>query len=248
MSFDHKKRRMESSCVPMALLFLLGMLLSSPSLARPDHDFYFLVLLWPGTYCSQSKCCRPTTGNPADDFLIRGLWPVDAATESVLTRCSKEPFIKKELEGLEDELALHWSNLKCPSNNGMAAWRSTWKTYGTCSNKTETNYFEDALDLRNEVDVLNALEKQGIIPNGIPYPYTSIVGAIEKKIGVKPMIRCNSKDELYEVYICVDKHANFPIECPFDMHFTCNPSIFFPVFDANKLKSEDLIKMPISVE
>ncbi|KAJ0971272.1 hypothetical protein J5N97_019231 [Dioscorea zingiberensis] len=252
MSLDKKKKKsMEysSSCVPLMSLFLLGMLLSSP-LASADFDFYYLVLMWPGTYCSQSKCCRPTTGPPPDDFIIRGLWPVNYTTESVVTKCGSEPFIKKELEELEYQLAWYWSNLKCPSNNGMSSWKSAWKTYGTCSNKAEKDYFELALNLRKEVDVLAALEKEGIIPRkGYPYNYINVLTAIKENIGVGAMIRCNSKDEIYEVYICMDKYGKSPIDCPFDLHFTCAPWIFLPEFDGNKLnKSEtSFIKMPIDL-
>lgn len=31
---------------------------------------------WPGSYCDTKKsCCYPTTGKPAADFGIHGLWP-----------------------------------------------------------------------------------------------------------------------------------------------------------------------------
>ena len=37
----------------------------------------FLHLQWPGSYCDSQKssCCYPTTGKPAADFGIHGLWP-----------------------------------------------------------------------------------------------------------------------------------------------------------------------------
>lgn len=36
----------------------------------------FLFKKWPGSYCdTQKKCCYPTTGKPAADFGIHGLWP-----------------------------------------------------------------------------------------------------------------------------------------------------------------------------
>lgn len=34
------------------------------------------ILQWPGSYCdTMTSCCYPTTGKPAADFGIHGLWP-----------------------------------------------------------------------------------------------------------------------------------------------------------------------------
>ena len=34
------------------------------------------VMQWPGSYCdTKQSCCYPTTGKPAADFGIHGLWP-----------------------------------------------------------------------------------------------------------------------------------------------------------------------------
>jgi len=34
------------------------------------------LLQWPGAYCDTSRaCCYPTSGKPAADFGIHGLWP-----------------------------------------------------------------------------------------------------------------------------------------------------------------------------
>lgn len=31
---------------------------------------------WPGSYCdTEASCCYPTTGKPAREFGIHGLWP-----------------------------------------------------------------------------------------------------------------------------------------------------------------------------
>ena len=35
-----------------------------------------VVMQWPGSYCdTKQSCCYPTTGKPAADFGIHGLWP-----------------------------------------------------------------------------------------------------------------------------------------------------------------------------
>lgn len=41
-----------------------------------NSSFGFVHLQWPGSYCdTQKSCCYPTTGKPAADFGIHGLWP-----------------------------------------------------------------------------------------------------------------------------------------------------------------------------
>lgn len=61
-----------------------------------------------------------------------------------------------------DYLNTYWSNIKCPSNNGMSAWKSTWKTYGTCTGLDEYNYFYTALVLRHHIfDLLSILKNNG---------------------------------------------------------------------------------------
>lgn len=38
--------------------------------------FLCFIIKWPGSYCDTEKsCCFPTSGKPAADFGIHGLWP-----------------------------------------------------------------------------------------------------------------------------------------------------------------------------
>ena len=38
--------------------------------------FKNIFMQWPGAYCDTKRaCCYPTTGKPAADFGIHGLWP-----------------------------------------------------------------------------------------------------------------------------------------------------------------------------
>ncbi|XP_039118639.1 extracellular ribonuclease LE-like [Dioscorea cayenensis subsp. rotundata] len=248
-----------SSFVPTAVL-LFGMLfLTSPLSVLADFDFYYFVLMWPGTYCEQSKCCHPTTGNRVQDFLIRSLQPTNISYETD-TKCRSESLYTNKLDNLMDYLNTYWSNIKCPSNNGMSAWKSTWKTYGTCTGLDEYNYFYTALVLRHHIfDLLSILKNNGITPDiSQEYSLTSIKEAIAKGIGAKPQIKCNSKNQLYEVYICLDKAALTTIECPEDLGFTCATDIYFPPVNQTKLNhtmpnfDKDFmarkIIMPISLE
>ncbi|XP_039118637.1 intracellular ribonuclease LX-like [Dioscorea cayenensis subsp. rotundata] len=172
---------MAFSCVTALTLFM-GMMLFASSLlvSAANVDFLYLVLMWPRAYCSQSVCCRPTTGMPAEDFFIRGLWTYNEAGKPV-TRCTREPYNSTEMEGLEPELYEYWSSIKCPSNDGSLYWKKAWKTYGTCTGMYQPTYFETALDLRAQVDLLTALANKGITPSETrKYSMESIEKAIEE--------------------------------------------------------------------
>jgi ribonuclease T2 len=59
--------------VLLKLLVFQGLFVSRP---QEDFDFFYFVLQWPGAYCDTSRaCCYPTSGKPAADFGIHGLWP-----------------------------------------------------------------------------------------------------------------------------------------------------------------------------
>ncbi|KAG1330051.1 extracellular ribonuclease LE [Cocos nucifera] len=244
----------------LALVFLLGVLFATPLFAIKSFDFFYLVLMWPGAYCAQSKCCLPTTGLPAEDFFLRGLWTyngTDSTNMKPVTKCIKNsPFYINQLSNMSEELNSYWSNIRCPSTSPKSSWKSTWKTWGVCSGMNETDYFQFALELRAEADLLSFLSKKGIYPDYNLYNLTDIQSAIAEGIGVTPDIRCSKgpfgKFQLYEVYICVNKVGKF-VECPGFQGFTCSSSILFHPFHDwmfNKTSTSAIdsnhIKMPIS--
>ncbi|CAI0448012.1 unnamed protein product [Linum tenue] len=54
---------------------LVALSLAGLSVSK-DFDFFYFVQQWPGSYCdTQQSCCYPTTGKPAPDFGVHGLWP-----------------------------------------------------------------------------------------------------------------------------------------------------------------------------
>ncbi|RWR84014.1 extracellular ribonuclease LE-like protein [Cinnamomum micranthum f. kanehirae] len=65
---------MESlSAIPLHLFVLTLFFVLSKA---QDFDFFYFVQQWPGSYCdTKQSCCYPTTGKPAADFGIHGLWP-----------------------------------------------------------------------------------------------------------------------------------------------------------------------------
>ncbi|KAK1265522.1 Ribonuclease 3 [Acorus gramineus] len=243
-----------ASHVALTAVMVVMMLASSQTINAAEigeFDFYYLVLMWPGAYCEQSKgkCCMPKTGKPEIDFFVRGLWTADATTGSQVTKCNQTSFYVNQLDGLSSELAKYWSNIRCPSNNGVSNWKSTWKTYGICSGLDEPTYFDTVLNMRSKIELLSLLVGQGYGPSNTAYYRTSdIEAAISSVIGARPVIRC-SKDQsgefqLYEVYVCVNKEATEVIECPSPPAFTCSDFIRFHPFTYDMLKVK--LAMPAS--
>nr|XP_010912919.1 ribonuclease 3 [Elaeis guineensis] len=240
----------------VVVAFLLGVLFVSPLINAKSFDFFLLVLMWPGAYCSQSTCCMPTTGPPKNDFFVRGLWTYNSDTGEAVTKCNGTSFDVKQLSSLMDDLHSYWSNIKCPSNNGIGNWKSTWKTYGVCSGMNETAYFETALQLRTRVDPLYLLNKNGILQSSWKlYDISDIESAIAEGIKATPVLRCSKGPwgyfQLYEIYICVDKDGKSIIECPVKPRFTCYRKVLFYPFDneqPHNISTANPIQMPISVE
>lgn len=64
---------------------------------------------WPGSYCdTKQSCCYPTTGKPASDFGIHGLWP-NYNDGTYPSNCdSSNPYVQSKVTKLP--LTLNFSN------------------------------------------------------------------------------------------------------------------------------------------
>ncbi|KAK9136903.1 hypothetical protein Sjap_007497 [Stephania japonica] len=235
-------------------------LMSSLAIATSkDLGFYYFVLMWPGAYCKQTNagCCTPKSGKPALDFFVKGLYPY-STDGTPLTKCNRTPFINNQISDLEGELLKYWSNIKCPSSEPKNLWRSAWKTYGVCSGLSEHEYFKKTLELKNKIDLLSILCKNGIVPTDMAdYSFLDVKKAVSKGVRATNAIRCskNQWDEtiVYEFYVCVDKDAKNIINCPVLPNFTCTPRVVFGSFTYSMLKNktkieENPIRMPVDDE
>ncbi|PWA34202.1 wounding-induced ribonuclease [Artemisia annua] len=216
------------------LLTLLSLFVLS---ASQDFDFFYFVQQWPGSYCdSKQGCCYPSTGKPASDFGIHGLWP-NRDDGSYPSNCdSSNPFDISKISDLTSRMQSEWPTLACPSNNGLAFWGHEWDKHGTCSESVlnQHSYFATALGLKNEINLLQALKSAGIQPNGQKYSLSSIESAIQDASGYTPGIECNNdssgNSQLYQIYLCVDSSASGFIQCPVFPRGRCGSSIEFPTF------------------
>ncbi|KAK9675914.1 hypothetical protein RND81_11G041100 [Saponaria officinalis] len=202
-----------------------------------DFDFFYFVQQWPGSYCDAKKtCCYPTTGKPAADFGIHGLWP-NYNDGSYPSNCdSNTPFDQTQISSLLGKMQREWPTLACPSNDGINFWTHEWDKHGTCSESLldQHSYFQKALDLKDQTNLLQALSSAGINPNGESYSIGSIKDAIKEGVGYTPFVECNvdssGNSQLYQVYLCVDNSGSNLIECPTFPHGKCGSEIEFPTF------------------
>ncbi|KAJ9554305.1 hypothetical protein OSB04_018350 [Centaurea solstitialis] len=205
--------------------------------ASQDFDFFYLVQQWPGSYCDTKKgCCYPSTGKPAADFGIHGLWP-NRNNGSYPSNCdANNPFDASKISDLTSKMESDWPTLSCPSNNGLTFWGHEWDKHGTCSESVlnQHDYFATTLSLKNEINLLQALQGAGIQPDGQMYSLDSIRSAIKGASGYTPWIQCNNdpsgNSQLYQIYLCVDSLASGFIECPIFPYGKCGDSIEFQKF------------------
>ncbi|XP_047321214.1 intracellular ribonuclease LX-like [Impatiens glandulifera] len=186
-----------------------------------SYDFFYFVQTWPAAYCDTKRgCCYPKTGKPAQDFGIHGLWP-NSNNGSYPHDCDpKNPFDKSKIAGLIKRMQLDWPTLSCPSGDGFKFWGHEWNKHGTCSENVlnQQSYFQTTLDFKIKSNILHHLANAKIYPNDGFYKTVDVEAAIEKGLGVAPYIDCNydklGVNQLYEVYICVNKIAKAFVQCP----------------------------------
>ncbi|XP_056843020.1 ribonuclease 1-like [Raphanus sativus] len=130
-----------------------------------------------------------------------------------------------------------WPTLACPSGSGEVFWEHQWEKHGTCSESVinQHEYFQTSLKLKQQTNLLGALTKAGINPDGNSYSLESIRDSIKESTGFTPWIECNrdgsGNSQLYQVYLCVDRSASGLIECPVFPRGKCGNEIEFPSFN-----------------
>ncbi|KAF8387825.1 hypothetical protein HHK36_026486 [Tetracentron sinense] len=249
-----------ASYVPAVLIALLMFSHATDamaSMASEDLAFFYFVLLWPAGICKQTqglKCCKPLTGEPAEeDFYLKGLYPSDISG-NYITGCNDCSFNNNEISGLEEDLQKYASNITCPSTNSTDSWKTLWETYGVCSGLGQHYYFKKSLELLKQIDMLSILSKHDITPttdHGHDYTVAEISEAIKTETTYTASIKCSSNDyadyELLEIHLCFDKDATTIIECPVLPTFTCPDYVEFATysFKDTAFKAANPIRMSV---
>ncbi|KAJ6322439.1 hypothetical protein OIU77_012311 [Salix suchowensis] len=141
-----------------------------------------------------------------------------------------------KIADLRSSMQKNWPTLACPSGNGVGFWTHEWEKHGTCSESVldQHGYFQAALGLQKQVNLLQALTSAGINPDGRSYSLSNIKSAIQETVGFTPWIECNTdtsgNSQLYQIYLCVDTTGKNLIECPVFPRGTCGSEIEFPSF------------------
>ncbi|KAK1308659.1 Ribonuclease 1 [Acorus calamus] len=225
---------MKITIVSLCALFLVFYVSISTG---QDFDFFYFVQQWPGSYCdTKQSCCYPTTGKPEADFSIHGLWP-NYNDGSYPSNCDHDsPFDSSKISNLIPKMQSDWPTLACPSGNGLKFWKHEWEKHGTCSESMLDHhaYFETALKLKDQLNLLQVLKSSGIEPDGGFYSLKSIKAAIKEGTGYMPGIECNVDEsrnsQLYQIYMCVDSSGTSFINCPLFPRNRCSSQIEFPSF------------------
>ncbi|GAB4840015.1 hypothetical protein Ancab_020724 [Ancistrocladus abbreviatus] len=228
---------MKSKFYSMLLIELLSVQCLLVLTASQGFDFFYFVVQWPGSYCDTSQgCCYPTTGKPAADFSIHGLWP-NYNDGSYPSNCDpNNPFDESLVSDLLSRMQAEWPSLSCPSSDDTSFWSHEWSKQGTCSESVlaEHDNFQAALNLRDQNNILQMLANAGIQPDGNVYSLTGIKDAIQQGVGYTPFVECNTdasgSSQLYQIYLCVDTSGSSLIECPVFPSGQCDPEIKFPSF------------------
>lgn len=205
-----------------------------------DFDFFYFVQQWPASYCDTKRsCCYPTTGKPAEDFSIHGLWP-NRDDGTWPQNCDTDStFEESEVSDLMSRMQKDWPSLACPSSDGVRFWTHEWEKHGTCSLLKQHKYFETALELKAKANLLRVLKHAGIEPNRKLYDLESIKKAVREAMGYTPFVECNVDNrsrnhQLYQVYLCVDSSATKFIDCPVLPHGRCGSKVEFPSFRSSR--------------
>ncbi|KAJ7943470.1 Ribonuclease [Quillaja saponaria] len=201
-----------------------------------SFDFFYFVQQWPGSICDTKRsCCYPKAGKPAANFSIHGLWP-NYNNRSWPSFCNRESlFDHSKLSDLS-RMQTTWPSLICPSGNNSKFWKHEWDKHGTCSEFVldQHQYFEETLNIKDRVDLLQILQNEGIQPDGRNYSIGSIEEALRRGIGFAPGIKCNKdasgNGQLHEIYLCVEKTGSKLIECPVLPRRNCAQHVEFPAF------------------
>ncbi|MBI6632060.1 hypothetical protein YA0871_05260 [Pseudomonas paralactis] len=129
------------------------------------YQYLVYAVTWQPSFC-KLKPQTPGCDKPPQKFLTHGIWPYNNSLGQKTNRhpanCNTAPSCKSstECDISEDKLNQISGNraiagLVTASPQGM--FRYEWKKHGTCSNQTETDYFNDIVRLRKAVMYLEPM-------------------------------------------------------------------------------------------
>ncbi|RMZ98041.1 ribonuclease Oy [Brachionus plicatilis] len=182
-----------------------------------NNDFDYLIFrqIWPASSCMFPGTHTCSIAKNITTWVVHGLWP-SIKTEIGPQYCNKSlPFDFDRIKWLLPELLEFWPNLY--TNTPLESfWKHEWEKHGTCALslpkiRSESDYFNFSLSLRNKFDFGPALKKFNIEPDD------SLLYDLDKII--EPMIVCyvlkdSDVQYLSQMQICLSKSFEL-VDCEF---------------------------------
>ena len=136
-----------------SLLYFLPLIIST---AIATDLIYVFAYSWTPGFCLDTNYVG--CSNPQEywktHFTIHGLWP-QYATDGYPSYCSTEPFDSTVPSTIGfDTMTEYWPDVKYSetSSDYDSFWEHEWSKHGTCSQLSQINYFQDAIDLAETLD------------------------------------------------------------------------------------------------
>nr|DAD30431.1 TPA_asm: hypothetical protein HUJ06_009282 [Nelumbo nucifera] len=99
---------------PSSFLIKTLVILAALGVSRA-FDYQIFAQLWQGSYCETSiTCCTPSTGMPAANFSIHGLFPRYKNGSSISYCDSSNTFNSSQVSDLISRLETSWTTFSCP--------------------------------------------------------------------------------------------------------------------------------------
>ncbi|XP_068653933.1 intracellular ribonuclease LX-like [Aristolochia californica] len=224
---------------------LVTLLSCSASLAQ---DQYFLYLRWPGGLCSKGECCFHSTYPRQNDFVIHYL--ARSFTSGSYPQCNPNPFYAAALQNFVQDMYKYWPSFNCPAATGVEEWGDAWNDNGKCSGIHQPQYFQRAINLTKDANVLDKLARKGILPSeSNTYSLVDVMNAINEGLGANTaVINCgaNANSVLRNVRLCLDPTASFATDCIDKPPNICAERVQLLPLANNTVEDENPIEMVTS--
>lgn len=199
---------------------------SHNDIIKTNKDFDYLIFrqIWPASSCMFPGPNTCSIGKNITTWVIHGLWP-SIKTEIGPQYCNKSlPFDFERIKWLLPDLLQFWPNLY--TNTPLESfWKHEWEKHGTCALslpqiRSESDYFNVTLGMRNIFDFGPALKKFNIEPNdSLLYDLEKLKNSIISYFKVEPLIVCYVLKEsdiqyLSQMQICFNKSFEL-VDCEF---------------------------------
>ncbi|KAK2638854.1 hypothetical protein Ddye_026649 [Dipteronia dyeriana] len=121
-------------------------------------------------------------------------------------------FLSDQKLTLVQQLNQYWPSFTSKTNVNF--WKYEWTKHGSTQMPiTPKLYFQSAINLGNQFDILVALIKNDVVPNGTSYETLSFVSAITSETKMQNVMLHSKDNFLSKVRLCVNYAATNYAPC-----------------------------------